>query len=46
MMEYEVFLKYFRCLTVAEINDNNSYIYCTADDSHLVDKYFTLQVYA
>lgn len=42
MMEYEAFLKHFRCLSVAEINDSYSYIYCKTEKLDPFGIYFTL----
>ena len=43
-MSWDDFIREFRALTVAEVNDNASYIYKSAKDKQLKGVYFKLQI--
>jgi hypothetical protein len=44
-MTYNDFIKEFRALTIAEINDNASYIYKSMKDQNTEGVYFRIDVY-
>lgn len=43
-MPYELFRQYYSKVTVAEINDNASYVYKTMKDKQLGGVYFKVQI--
>ena len=44
-MTYDDFIKQFRALAVAEINDNASYVYRSFKDKRIEGGYFKIEIY-
>lgn len=43
-MDYEDFIKKFRSLAIAEINDDSSYVYWAANDTNNEGVYFSIDI--